>query len=252
MLSDYGRLRIEERNGILTATFKSKMKYGKLINNNLDIKEVEKGIEVGGTTTEQQLKEQGYKPVCEVEEPEGAEYFVYREYDTCFVQEWRMKDEPFQDGDIWTSDSGIDPTYDDLARLQRDTEFVTMNINSYSLTNKQSVSVRNMFPHWEDYIGKSLNEVGFKVLYKDDLYEILQPVPTVLEGQTPDIVPANYGLVSEHEGTKEDPIPYVHWLVIRKGKYYTENGILYIGLMDAPNGYDADLSTLVTLAKKVE
>lgn len=31
-----------------------------------------------------------------------------------------------------------------------------------------------------------------------------------------------------------------------------ENGILYIGLQDAPNGYDADLSTLSTLAKKVE
>lgn len=228
------------------------MKYGKLINNNLDIKEVEKGTEVGGTTTEQKLKEKGYKPVCEVEEPEGAEYFVYREYDACFVQEWRMKDEPLQEGDIWTSDSGVDPTYDDLVRLQRDTEFVTMNINTYSLTNKQSVSVRKMFPHWEDYIGKSLNEVGFKVLYNDDLYEILQPVHTVLEGQTPDIVPANYGLVSEHEGTKEDPIPYVHWIVIRKDKYYTENGILYIGLMDAPNGYDADLSTLATLANKVE
>ena len=228
------------------------MKYGKLINNNLDIKEVEKGIEVGGTTTEQQLKGQGYNPVCEVEEPEGAEYFVYREYDACFVQEWRMKDEPLQEGDIWTSDSGFDPTYDDLVRLKRDTEFVVMNINTYSLTNKQSVSVRKMFPHWEDYIGKSLNEVGFKVLYKDNLYEILQPVPTVLEGQTPDIVPANYGLVSEHEGTKEDPIPYVHWIVIRKDKYYTENGILYIGLQDAPNGYDADLSTLSTLAKKVE
>lgn len=228
------------------------MKYGKLINNNLDIKEVEKGIEVGGTTTEQKLKEQGYKPVCEVEEPEGAEYFVYREYDACFVQEWRMKDEPLQEGDIWTSYSGFDPTYDDLVRLKRDTEFVVMNINTYSLTNKQSVSVNTMFPHWEDYIGKSLNEVGFKVLYKDNLYEILQPVLTVLEGQTPDIVPANYGLVSEHEGTKEDPIPYVHWLVIRKDKYYTDNGILYIGLMDAPNGYDVDLSTLSTLAKKVE
>ena len=228
------------------------MKYGKLINNILDIKEVEKGVEIRSSITEQQLKDQGYKPVCEVEEPEGAEYFVYREYDACFVQDWRMPDEPLQEGDIWTSDSGSDPTFDDIIRLQRDTEFVMMNINTYSLTNKQSVSVSTMFPHWEDYIGKSLNEVGFKVLYKDNLYEILQPVPAVLEGQTPDLVPANYGLVSEHEGTKEDPIPYVHWMVIRKDKYYTDNGILYIGLQDAPNGYDADLSTLSTLAKKVE
>lgn len=76
------------------------MKYGKLINNILDIKEVEKGMEISSSITEQQLKDQGYKPVCEVEEPEGAEYFVYREYDACFVQEWRMKDEPLQEGDI--------------------------------------------------------------------------------------------------------------------------------------------------------
>ena len=47
------------------------MKYGKLINNILDIREVEKGMEIRSSITEQQLKDQGYKPVCEVKEPEG-------------------------------------------------------------------------------------------------------------------------------------------------------------------------------------
>lgn len=155
----------------------------------------------------------------------------------------------------WTPEEGAevpDENFGKVLALQILNTETTDEINTMDLTNKESIEVKEFFPHWEDYIGKSLNEVGFKVLYKDNLYEILQPVLTVLEGQTPDLVPANYGLVSEHEGTKEDPIPYVHWIVIRKDKYYTENGILYIGLMDAPNGYDADLSTLSTLAKKVE
>lgn len=155
----------------------------------------------------------------------------------------------------WTPEEGAEVPSEDYGKvlaLQILNTETTDEINTMDLTNKKSIEVKEFFPHWEDYIGKSLNEVGFKVLYKDNLYEILQPVLTVLEGQTPDLVPANYGLVSEHEGTKEDPIPYVHWMVIRKDKYYTENGILYIGLMDAPNGYDADLSTLSTLAQKVE
>lgn len=126
------------------------------------------------------------------------------------------------------------------------------DINTMKLSNKEKNDVKEFYPNWEDYIGENLDEIGFTVNYKDKLYEIIQPVKPVLEHQTPDIVPANYGLVSEHDGTKEDPIPYEHWMVIKKDKYYTENGKLYIGLMDAPNGYDADLSTLSTLAKEVK
>lgn len=74
----------------------------------------------------------------------------------------------------------------------------------------------------------------------------------MLEHQTPDAVPANYGLVSEHDGTKDDPIPYEKMMIIRKDKYYTDNGKLYIGLMDVPNRYDASLEQLPTIAKEVK
>lgn len=124
-------------------------------------------------------------------------------------------------------------------------------MNIVPMTNKGAVSRTSLFPKWEEYIGKSFDKVGFKIQYNEDLYEILQAVPSVQEQQTPDLVPANYGLVSEHEGTKEDPIPYVHWMVIRKDKYYTENGKLYVGLLDAPNGYDVDLAQLPIIAKEV-
>lgn len=128
----------------------------------------------------------------------------------------------------------------------------TADINKMKLSNKEKNDVKEFYPNWEDFIGKSLNEVGFTVNHKDKLYEILQPIPVVLEHQTPDIVPANYGLVSEHDGTKDDPIPYERMMIIRKDKYYTQNGKLYVGILDAPNGYDADLDMLQTLVKEVK
>lgn len=128
---------------------------------------------------------------------------------------------------------------------------ISSQINTFSLTNKEVLAVKEYFPKWEEFIGKRL-EKGFKFQYKESLYEVIQTVPSVVESQTPDIVPANYGLVSEHEGTKEDPIPYVQMMLIRKDKYYTQNGKLYVGIMDAPNGYAADLDMLPTLVQEVK
>lgn len=64
------------------------MKYAKIENDRLLVKEVEKGTEVGGKLTEEEIIAQGYKPYCEVEKPEEADFFVNREYKTCIVQEW--------------------------------------------------------------------------------------------------------------------------------------------------------------------
>lgn len=126
------------------------------------------------------------------------------------------------------------------------------NINTMTLSNKEKNDVKEFYPKWKDYIGKNLDEIGFIINYNDKPYEIIQPIRPVLEHQTPDLVSANYGLVSEHEGTKDDPIPYEHWMLIKKDKYYTQNGKLYIGILDAPNGYDADLEILSTLVKEVK
>lgn len=64
------------------------MKYAKIENDQLLVKEVENGREMNGELTEEDIISQGYKPYCEVEKPEGAEYSINREYDSCIVQEW--------------------------------------------------------------------------------------------------------------------------------------------------------------------
>jgi len=230
------------------------MKYGKITEGTLQTIEVEKGVQVGGKLTEEEIIAQGYKPVCEVEKPADTDFYVYKEYEVCFVQVWKREGDEILKDEIWTAESGEMPEFAGLQRLKADTDFVTQNINSINLSNKEKNEVKKLFPAWEDYIGKSLDKVGFTIHYlgDDKLYEILQPVPVVQEHQTPNLVPSNYGWVSEHEGTKEDPIPYEQMMVIRKNKYYTQNGKLYVGLQNAPNGYAADLNTLSTLVKEVK
>ena len=155
----------------------------------------------------------------------------------------------------WMHGEDYEQPNEDFAKvraMQILTARTTADIDKMKLSNKEEYDVKEFYPNWEDFIGKSLNEVGFTVNHKDKLYEILQPIPVVLEHQTPDIVPANYGLVSEHDGTKDDPIPYERMMIIRKDKYYTQNGKLYVGILDAPNGYDADLDMLQTLVKEVK
>lgn len=156
--------------------------------------------------------------------------------------------------EAWTHEEDYEKPNEDYAKVKAMkilTADVTANINTMSLSNKEAIECKEFYPKWEDFIGKTL-EKGFKFQYKESLYEVIQAVPSVVEGQTPDIVPANYGLVSEHKGTKEDPIPYVQMMLIHKDKYYTQNGKLYIGIMDAPNGYAADLHMLPTLVQEVK
>lgn len=69
------------------------MKYAKLSNETLDVKEVENGKEVSGSLTEQQIIEQGYKHLCEVEKPSDDSVVKYVEYDSCIVQEWILEQE---------------------------------------------------------------------------------------------------------------------------------------------------------------
>lgn len=131
-----------------------------------------------------------------------------------------------------------------------------MLINTYALSDEQALKVKDLYPAWEDLVGQALT-AGYKLTYSGDLYKVIQ-AHTAQSDWLPSATPALYGLVGtgvstggEHAGTREDPIPYEQMMVIEQGKYYTQDGILYVGLMDAPNGYPNDLKDLATLAQKV-
>lgn len=103
---------------------------------------------------------------------------------------------------------------------------------SYTVANipdQEALNCISIFPEWESYIGKSMPE-GVRTQYEGKLYKSRQEIPTVLANQPPGIeTAALYAVIDqEHEGTLEDPIPYDQMMEVFAGKYYLEDGIIYI------------------------
>ena len=227
------------------------MKYGKLNNETLDVKEVENGKEVSGSLTEQQIIEQGYKPVCEVEQPSDAEFCVYKEYDVCFVQIWKRADEEVQEDEIWTAESGVMPQYSDLQRLKKDVAMVNENINLLSLSNSEALEVKEFYPVWP---ADSVQvKKGERYQCDDLLWEVVQD-HTTQELWKPSIHTASLWKVVEveHEGTIDDAIPYTPPMEIFEGKYYTQLGVKYKCTRSSGIPLSHDLSVLVGTYVEVE
>lgn len=103
---------------------------------------------------------------------------------------------------------------------------------SYTVANipdQEALNCISIFPEWESYIGKSMPE-GVRTQYGGKLYKSRQEIPTVLANQPPGIeTAALYAVINlEHAGTLEDPIPYDQMMEVFAGKYYLEDGIIYI------------------------
>lgn len=64
---------------------------------------------------------------------------------------------------------------------------------------------------------------------------------------------ALYAVIEEaHAGTLEDPIPYVQNMLMEKGKYYTQYGVVYECILTTLTGYPNDLYELPSIVKAVE
>lgn len=116
------------------------------------------------------------------------------------------------------------------------------------LTDAEALSVKTLYPAWETFIGKPLEE-GNKVQYNGDLWKVIQSVPTVLEHYPPSKeTSANYVRIDEeHAGTEDDPIPFAPPMEIFEGKYYTENGAIYLCTRSSGMALSYHLTELVGL-----
>ena len=123
-----------------------------------------------------------------------------------------------------------------------------MQINSMNLTDEQSLQFKNLYPKWESFIGKSL-EQNYKVMYNDKLYKVRQKIETALENQAPSIATAAlYEEINETAaGTQEDPIPYNNNMELFEGKFYSQDGITYKCTRNTEQPVYHQLSELVGL-----
>ena len=115
------------------------------------------------------------------------------------------------------------------------------------IPNQEALDRMVVIYDWSKYIGRVLKQ-GQLCVYNDKVWRARQE-HTVLEVYPPSMDTASLYEVIEkiHTGEKDDPIPYAPPMEIFDGKYYSENGILYLCIRNSDTALTHELSMLVGL-----
>lgn len=137
-------------------------------------------------------------------------------------------------------------TIEDLDNVALAAEVIPDVINTFDLSDAESLKRKHLYPEWASFIGKSL-DAGFKVQYDDKLYKVRQPIAVVLEDQYPsENTAALYEEINETaSGTIDDPIPYNGNMELFEGLYYSQAGVTYKCTRSTGQAVYHDLSALV-------
>lgn len=98
------------------------------------------------------------------------------------------------------------------------------------LSDEDALQAKTMYPKWSPGV---LYKADFKFLYNEALYRVLQE-HTSQETWSPDIgTETLYARIDEtHSGEMSDPIPYDGNMTLETGKYYSQDGVIYLCTRD--------------------
>lgn len=122
-------------------------------------------------------------------------------------------------------------------------------MQAQSLDDAQALTVKAIYPQWAEVIGQTVKQ-GFKFLYGDALCKVIQPDGLTIQEQ---YIPGEgteslYAVINEtNAGTQEDPIPYAGNMALENGKYYSQDGVIYLCNRDTEIPVYQDLKDLVGL-----
>lgn len=116
-------------------------------------------------------------------------------------------------------------------------------INTLAVDDATALRMKAFYPEWAS--GETYT-VGYKITHNGDLYKVIQ-AHTSQDNWLPGSGTENlYVRIDEtHDGTKYDPIPYSGNMALENGKYYTQDGVLYLCNRDTGNPVYHALSELV-------
>ena len=116
-----------------------------------------------------------------------------------------------------------------------------------SLPDTAALEAVVLHPVWKFGIAYT---VGYKAQHNGRLWRCRQ-AHTSQEGWEPDNVPALWEEICEtHDGTLADPIPYEGSMALENGKYYSQDGVVYLCTRDTVNPVYNPLRELVGLYVK--
>lgn len=130
-------------------------------------------------------------------------------------------------------------TMEEVSRM-----LITQQINSLAVDDNTALRMAEFYPEWE--AGQDYPE-GYKVQRGGALYKALQ-AHTGQADWTPETAPALWAQIDEsHAGTLSDPIPYNRNMALEAGKYYSQNGLIYLCIRGTGSPVYSDLADLVGL-----
>ena len=112
-----------------------------------------------------------------------------------------------------------------------------------AIDDETALKAMALYPWW---MPNTEYKVGDRVRHGDKLYKCRQR-HTSQSIYTPDTIPALWEVITEQQGTHDNPISYSVGMALEGGKYYTEDGVLYICTRDTGIPVYQPLSALVGL-----
>ena len=179
---------------------------------------------------------------------------------------WRQvtdseKEKMLQQGTIFDIDQ-LSPAY--LDKVNTLLTEIPKAMNTYYLSEADALKYQDYYPEWGDEnapMGKEVS-IGFRMRNGGKLYEVRQPHTLQKEWEPGaqgtesiyTLVQADYEEnPSGHAGTADDPIPYEGNQVLEAGKYYSQDGKVYLCTRDSGIPLTHTLAELVGLyVKEVE
>ena len=119
-------------------------------------------------------------------------------------------------------------------------------IQAQSLDDAQALNVKAIYPQWQEIIGQTV-AIGFKFQHGEKLYKTIQDNLLIQEQWIPgEGTESLYTVIDEtHAGTQEDPIPYDGNMALENGKYYSQDGAIYLCNRDTEIPVYQELKDLV-------
>lgn len=121
---------------------------------------------------------------------------------------------------------------------------ITAQINTLPVDDNTALRMREFYPEWAENTSYT---AGFKVQRNGKLWRVVQ-AHTSQNGWQPENTASLWEQINEtHSGELSDPIPYDGNMALENGKYYIQNGVVYLCNRDTGNPVYNALAELVGL-----
>lgn len=136
------------------------------------------------------------------------------------------------------------------------TMLIRQQVNTLAVDDATALRMAAFYPEWKSgtaYTTANGCPVGYKVVRSGKLYKLRQE-HTSQDNWAPGMTGTESlweRIDEQHDGTKYDPIPYSGNMALENGKYYTQDGVLYLCNRDTGSPMYHALSELVGLYVEV-